>query len=136
VTAGLLNLLDGVDVTFKLPTFIVATTNFPENLLESLADRPGRFDLMIELNPPSVAEKIALLEFIAKREASAEEKDALAGKGTENFSIAHIKEIVVRSRLHDKTIPVVIKELVDHSKKFKRNFEKERKGLGLGGNED
>src|SRR5690606_31658097 len=53
VTSGLLNLLDGVGLTFRLPTFIIATTNHPENLLSSLANRPGRFDLMAELQAPS-----------------------------------------------------------------------------------
>jgi len=49
VNSGLLNLLDGIGVTFKLPTFIVATTNHPESLLQALADRPGRFDRLIKL---------------------------------------------------------------------------------------
>lgn len=133
VDSGLLNLLDGVGLTFRLPTFIVATTNHPENLLESLADRPGRFDLMLQLNPPTHQEKIDLLTFISKRDLTQEEKDAIGGKGTEDFSIAHLEEIAVRALLHDKTYPVVIKELVDHSKRYKKAFEKEKTlGLGLG----
>jgi len=42
IDSALLNLLDGVDVTFSLPTFIIATTNYPGNLLDALADRRGR----------------------------------------------------------------------------------------------
>jgi hypothetical protein len=131
VDSGLLNLLDGVGVTFKLPTFIVATTNHPENLLESLADRPGRFDLMIELMPPTLAEKQALLAFISMRELNDEEKECIGLKGTENFSIAHLEEVAVRSLLHDKTYKQVVVELIEHSKRFKNNFE-EKRGLGLG----
>src|ERR1035437_5600418 len=133
--SGLLNLLDGVGVTFKLPTFIVATTNHPENLLESLADRPGRFDLMIELLPPPTTEKQALLAFISKRELTGDEKDCVGMKGTEGFSIAHLEEIAVRSLLHDKTYREVVQELIDHSKRFKKNFE-DKKGLGMGMNLD
>lgn len=133
VDSGLLNLLDGVGLTFRLPTFIIATTNHPENLLESLADRPGRFDLMLELNAPSHKEKIELLAFISKRDLTDEEKEAVGSKGTEEFSIAHLEEIAVRSLLHDKDYPAVIKELVDHSKRYKKNFEKDRNlGLGMG----
>lgn len=133
VDSGLLNLLDGVGLTFRLPTFIVATTNHPENLLESLADRPGRFDLMLQLNPPTHKEKIDLLTFISKRELTDEEKEAIGSKGTEDFSIAHLEEIAVRALLHDKTYPAVIKELVDHSKRYKKAFEKDRAlGLGIG----
>lgn len=133
VDSGLLNLLDGVGLTFRLPTFIVATTNHPENLLESLADRPGRFDLMIQLNPPTKEEKIALLTFISKRDLTDEEKEVIGSKGTEDFSIAHLEEVAVRSLLHDKTYLQVVKELVEHSKRFKKAFEKDRAlGLGMG----
>lgn len=133
VDSGLLNLLDGVGLTFRLPTFIVATTNHPENLLESLADRPGRFDLMIQLDPPSHKEKIDLLTFISKRDLDEVEKAAIGDKGTEEFSIAHLEEIAVRALLHDKDYPTVIKELVDHSKRFKKAFEKDRSvGFGMG----
>jgi hypothetical protein len=126
VESGLLNLLDGVGVTFKLPTFIIATTNHPENLLESLADRPGRFDLMLELAPPNLEERIALLEFIEGRELNAEEKMALARKGAEDFSIAHLNEIVVRADLDGKSIPDVVQELIEHSKRFDNAFQKKR----------
>jgi SpoVK/Ycf46/Vps4 family AAA+-type ATPase len=133
VDSGLLNLLDGVGLTFRLPTFIVATTNHPENLLESLADRPGRFDLMLQLDPPSHKEKIELLRFISKRELTQEEQDVIGSKGTEEFSIAHLEEIAVRALLHDKDYTTVIKELVDHSKRYKKAFEKDRSlGLGMG----
>jgi SpoVK/Ycf46/Vps4 family AAA+-type ATPase len=131
VDSGLLNLLDGVGVTFRLPTFIVATTNHPENLLESLADRPGRFDLMLQLNPPSAAEKVSLLTFISKRELTEEEAACIAAKGTEEFSIAHLEEIAVRALLHDKTYKQVVDEMVNHSKRYKKNFE-EKKGSGFG----
>lgn len=123
VTSGLLNLLDGIGVTFKLPTFIVATTNHPESLLQALADRPGRFDRLIKLAPPTHEEKIRLLTFISKRELTDEEKNCIGKKGTEEFSVAHLEEIAIRSMLHDKTYLEVIQEMIDHTKLFKKNFE-------------
>ncbi len=133
VDNGLLDLLDGIGVTFKLPTFIIATTNHPENLLESLADRPGRFDLMMSLDPPKLEERIALLTFMAKRDLTDDEKKALDQKGIEDFSIAHLGEVVIRADLDDKDFPTVIKELIEHKTKFKNAFE-EKRGLGLGFN--
>lgn len=126
IDSGLLNLLDGVGVTFKLPTFIVATTNHPENLLESLADRPGRFDLMLELNPPDADQRQALLAFICKRDLNPEEIEAIRSKAAADFSIAHLEEIAVRAELHDKTYPQVITELAEHSKRYKKAFSKQR----------
>ena len=132
VDSGLLNLLDGVGLVFKLPTFIIATTNKPENLLSSLCDRPGRFDLMLELAPPSHQEKILLMEFITQRTLSDEEKECLGKKGTENFSIAHLEEIDVRSELHDKTHMQVVDELISHSANVKRDFTKGGNSMGIG----
>jgi SpoVK/Ycf46/Vps4 family AAA+-type ATPase len=132
VDSGLLNLLDGVGLIFKLPTFIIATTNHPESLLSSLADRPGRFDLMLKLQPPSHEEKIKLMEFICKRELSQEEKDCLGVKGTEDFSVAHLEEIAVRAELDDKTHAEVIKEIIDHKELFKRDFEERERRMGMG----
>jgi len=131
VDSGLLNLLDGVSVTFALPTFIVATTNHPENLLASLANRPGRFDLMIKLEAPSYDEKVQLTEFIAKRALTDDEKKALENPKMKEFSIAHLEEIVVRSLLHDKTMAQCIEELIEHAEKFKKNFD-EKGNLGFG----
>ena len=132
VDSGLLNLLDGVGVTFRLPTFIVATTNHPENLLESLADRPGRFDLMLALLPPTHEEKKQLLKFISKRDLTEEEQESIGMKGSEDFSIAHLEEVAVRSLLHDKSYKQVIEELIEHSKKYKKNFEEKKAAFGIG----
>lgn len=132
VDSGMLNLLDGVGLTFRLPTFIVATTNHPEILLKSLADRPGRFDLMLKLNPPTHEEKIKLMEFITKRTLSDEEKECLGKKGTEEFSVAHLEEIAIRALLHDKTHMQVVQEMIDHSRLFNNNFEEKSSPVGFG----
>ena len=134
VDAGMLNLLDGVEVTFKLPTFILATTNYPQNLLSALADRPGRFDLMLELEPPKAKERIRLVEFIAKRKLTADEEAAIKDKRCGTFSIAHLEEIVIRSMLHDKSMKDVITELVSHKDIVARAFEKSKKDGGFGFN--
>lgn len=132
VDSGILNLLDGVSVNFKLPTFIVATTNHPQNLLSSLADRPGRFDLMIELKSPKYSERLSLLEFIAKRSLTDEEKELFKSKECDTLSIAHLDEIVVRSLLHDKTLKETLKEIMDHRKNVEEAFEKLKKASGIG----
>lgn len=131
VTSGLLNLLDGVGVTFKLPTFIIATTNHPENLLASLANRPGRFDLMMKLNAPSAEERVKLLSFVCKRDLNEEEVKAITSKGTENFSIAHIEEVAVRAELHDKTFTQVVKELIEHTERFNKDFADKKGSVGF-----
>ena len=131
--SGLLELLDGASVSFRVPTFTIATTNTPESLLKSLADRPGRFDQMFELEGPNAQERIALATHIAGREVTEKEADALASKDADGLSIAHISEIVIRSELHDKTFGQVIKEMKDHKKKIEAAFAKIQKKMGLMG---
>lgn len=130
VDSALLDLLDGLQVTFKLPTLIIATTNYPQNLLSALADRPGRFDMMMELKAPSLSEKIDLMEFIGKRSIDEDAKKLLASKKAESLSIAHLKEIVIRSRLHNKSVSVVIREVLAHKERFNKAFE-EREEVGF-----
>ena len=137
VSSSLLNLLDGINNVFKIPTLILMTSNHPENLMDSLAQRPGRIDLALEIGCPTYDERINLVEFLAKRSLTEEEKNSLNGsvnKGAENFSIAHLQEIVIRSRLHNKTIAVVVKELIDYANLFKKDFQKPKKAGGFGFN--
>lgn len=130
IDSSLLNLLDGVDKVFPIPTFIIATTNHPGSLLDALADRPGRFDEYIELDPPSYEQRVELVEFIAKRNISEEEKTAL--QKAKDFSPAHLAEVVKRSILKKKTFVEVIKEMTEHREKASRRFaERAKSGVGL-----
>lgn len=133
--AALLEMLDGVGQIFKLPTFNVATTNTPQMLLKSLADRPGRFDKMIELEPPDAQDRLKLAEFYASkigRELSAADNKAIASKQADNLSIAHIKEVIFRAELDDKTISEVIAEMKAHSEKVSKEFIKaQEKKIGF-----
>lgn len=130
IDSSLLNLLDGVDKVFPIPTFIIATTNHPGSLLDALADRPGRFDEYIELDPPSFEQRIELIEFIGKRKINEEEKTAL--KKAEDFSPAHLAEVVKRSVLKKKTFTEVITEMTEHKVKVSKRFEQRKNKGGVG----
>lgn len=129
--ASLLELLDGASVSFRLPTFIIATTNTPENLLKSLADRPGRFDQMFELPGPDADERVQLAEHIAGMKTTPDQEEALRSKEADGLSIAHISEIVIRSELHNKTYREVITEMKEHKQKIEIAFQKAKKKMGL-----
>lgn len=132
VDSGLLSLLDGVAVSFSKPTFIIATTNHPENLLASLADRPGRFDKMVALYPPATEERLKLLEFIAKRALSDKEIKAFSNESCKDLSMAHLSEIVIRSELHGKAMETILQEILEHQELVANSFEKKGKfGFGM-----
>lgn len=131
IDSSLLNLLDGVDNTFSIPTFIIATTNHPGSLLDALADRPGRFDEYVELDPPSFEQRVELVEFISKRECTQEEKDALFKAN--DFSPAHLAEVIKRSLLKKQTYAKVINDLINHKALVSKRFEKNKASkLGIG----
>lgn len=130
--SSLLNLLDGVGNPFKgVPTFIIATTNNPEQSVGALIDRPGRFDKVVELDTPNEEECVQLIKFISKKEDSLEVKEAAKIAAKSKFSIAHLQEIVVRSLLDDITYVEAAVQLREHKERVKRGFEEE-KSMGLG----
>lgn len=129
--SSMLNLLDGIGNPFQgVPTFIIATTNNPEQSVGALIDRPGRFDKVVELKTPNELECAELLSFIAKKELSEEEKEAAKLAAKNGFSIAHLQEVVVRSLLDDTTMMEVTKQLVKHKERFKNAFQ-DVKRLGI-----
>ncbi len=132
VDSAMLDLLDGLQVTFKLPTLIIATTNYPQNLLSALADRPGRFDLIMQLKPPKADERVDLIKFIGNWDELEDASIRSIKEEANDFSIAHLKEAVVRSKLHRKTLAEVIKEIRDHKDRFKNNFDDKEETLGFG----
>lgn len=130
VSSSLLALLDGIEVQFVLPTLIIATTNFPQNMLQALADRPGRFDLVMEMKLPTLSEKIDLMQFLLKGDIDKTTKQALKDYSSK-FSLAHIKETVLRSLLDDKPLATCIRELHAHQQRFQRAFQSEDNTLGF-----
>lgn len=123
VDRSLLQFLDGSGVSFKLPTFIVATTNYAHNLPANLVDRPGRFDKVIKIGFPNADDRILLLDFMMKGELSEEDKKTIKSKKCDDFSPAHLKEAFIRSKLEDKTLDQVIDELLSHKKSMSKGFE-------------
>lgn len=132
--SSLLSLLDNQEKTFKIPVFILATTNHPEVFLGNLTNRPNRFDDKINVGYPDGDFRQALLKFFNKNQETDEESLSLmADKKTEKFSPAHIREIIIRSRIYDKSIPDVIREMVNEIGQFENAFEKPKKmGAGIG----
>jgi len=129
--SSLLSLLDNQEKTFVIPTFIIATTNFPEMLMGNLTNRPQRFDDKIEVGFPNADDRKALLQFFLKNEATPEELAEIAKKDSDGFTPAHIREIRIRSRIHSKSVVSVIKEITAEIALYGKAFQKQ-KGNGVG----
>ncbi len=132
--SALLSLLDNQEKTFRIPVFIVATTNFPEMFLGNLTNRPNRFDDKIEVGYPDAKFRLALLKFFSEKEninpATPEDLEYIASKEMEKFSPAHIREIVIRGMIYDRGYTDIMKEMTKEIKTFENDFQKP-KNVGM-----
>lgn len=130
--AGLLSLLDNQEKTLKIPTLIIATTNFPEVLMGALTNRPGRFDDKIKAGYPKPEARVKLAEFFGKRLLVQNESAILLSKQAESLTPAHIKESIIRSVIHEKTLENSLKEVIKEIADYQKAFKDQGKGLGFG----
>lgn len=128
--SSLLSLLDNQEQTFSIPIMIIATTNFPENFMGNLTNRPGRFDDKIKVGYPGAKERGALLNFFAKDYATYEAVELIKSDKCKEFSPAQIKESYIRSRLRSKKLVDTINEVIVEIQKYNKGFS-DQKGLGF-----
>jgi SpoVK/Ycf46/Vps4 family AAA+-type ATPase len=128
--ASLLSLLDNQEKTFSIPVLILATTNYPENFMGNLTNRPQRFDDKIKVSPPNGEARGALLKFFGKGREDEESLILMASRKCEGFTPAHIKEVIIRSRIYEKSMIDVIKEMVKEVSAYSKGFS-EQGSMGI-----
>ncbi|MEM7807501.1 MAG: ATP-binding protein [Planctomycetota bacterium] len=95
-----LNLIDGVERQDAKGLLLVATTNYPEKLDPAVNNRPGRFDVVIELPNPDLALRREFFEKnLAKDDQLSQSARADAAKNSDGLSFAHLREILRLSGL-------------------------------------
>lgn len=128
--SSLLSLLDNKEKTFKIPVLILATTNFPQIFMGNLTNRPERFDDKIEVPYPDASYRVELLKFFSKKEVPESVLKDLGSSKCAKFSPAHIREIVIRSRIYEKTMEVTLQEIIKDIEHYEKAFSKQKK-LGI-----
>lgn len=87
------------------------TTNYPERLDKRLVNRPSRFDIVKLVAMPN-AEARRL--FLSKKARNLKDNPAELDKwvkGTEGFSIAHLKELIISVEIFEADVEYAIKRL-------------------------
>lgn len=110
----ILSFLDGEHSWTR--SYNIATTNYPNRVPENVIDRPGRFDSIYEFGNPGEQDR---RKYFKKK--GIEPSDELIQE-TEGFSVAHLKEVIVGSELHDKSMLDVVKEFKELKQKIKNGF--------------
>lgn len=127
--AKLLSLLDG-ESTWK-NNYTIATTNYPNELEENLVDRPGRFDLVLPVDPPDREDRRRYLAAQLGEQAVSEELiDA-----TDGYSVAYLRELIVRSRLYEEPLEDAYRDLEDIRQRIDDAFKdpEDRPGFARNG---
>jgi Cdc6-like AAA superfamily ATPase len=89
--ADMLSLLDGESSIDNV--IFLATTNYPDELDGRVVNRPSRFDRVIKIGTPSAEARRAYL--LSRKLSLTEEELETWVKETKDFSVAHIKELIV-----------------------------------------
>lgn len=129
VSSDMLALLDDKENIYKVPTLIVATTNYPEKFMESLVNRPGRFDDKIEVSYPKVETRIKILEhFIPLTD---DDKDEFRQAKYNKFTAAHAKEVALKHKLKKISVKEAMSGMLEEIKLYEKAFTKKEK-IGMG----
>lgn len=134
--SSLLSLLDNQEKAFKIPVLMLVTTNYPENLLANLTNRPQRIDDKFEVGYPPPEARAALMQFFSgdtPLNESVLEKIKL--KKFSEFTPAHIKEVFVRSAIYDTSLEDAIEQIQKEIEHFKNLFQNKVK-LGIAVKQD
>jgi hypothetical protein len=121
----LLSFLDG-ELSWN-NSYVIATTNHPEELPWNLIDRPSRFKVKLEFPNPTPSERKRYLEHMKVPKECVDETVEL----TEGMSLDYVKNIVLDSFLEDKAIPEIIKENKKTKEKIACKFSTKKMGLGI-----
>lgn len=128
--SDVINILDGVDMVEKV--VFLATTNYPEKLGERILNRPSRFDKRFRIGMPSPQSRRLYLESLLKHYKKMDVDRWV--RDTENFSIAHLKELFVAVCILDDKYEDALKTLKEMSDRI--SSEHDGKHMGLEVDED
>jgi len=106
---GFLALLDGETQISNVVH--VATTNYPEYLDRRFVDRPSRFDTIMRVGMPSADAR--RVYFKAKEPSLDEVTLERWVQRTEDYSIAHLREVIIAIKCFDQTEEDVFSRLDD-----------------------
>lgn len=104
---GLLALLDGETQISNVVH--IATTNYPQYLDKRFVDRPSRFDTIMQVGMPSADAR--RLYFKVKEPSLDEETLDRWVVRTENYSIAHLREVIIAIKCFNQPEDAVFERL-------------------------
>jgi SpoVK/Ycf46/Vps4 family AAA+-type ATPase len=124
-----LNILDGVNEVDRM--IFLATTNYPERLGARIVNRPSRFDKRFRIGYPSPEARRLYLEHLFSVSSPEELGIDLSRwvKETEDFTIAHLKELFVAVVILEDNYKQAIETLRSMKEKIEDKDDGEEMGF-------
>lgn len=116
----ILRFLDGEN---SWEAYTISTTNYPEELPPNLVDRPGRFDLLIEMPNAGPEDRRAYLSNFIN-----DVDDEIVDK-TRDLSIGYLKEIVLRSKVNEQPFLEALEEIKEERRSVSDRFKGEKESI-------
>lgn len=130
--SALLSLLDNQEKAFKIPTLGIGTTNYIEQFMGNLTNRPGRFDEKLRIGFPDSKARTALLKhYDVENIVSPEAYTKIASKKCDKFTPAQLQELIIRSALNERNPLEVIDEMLKDMEKYDKGFQEKKAGIGM-----
>lgn len=109
VNPEFLNMMDGLVPLHKV--VIIATTNYWQELPDTILNRPGRFDAHFKIDFPGPITRRALLETMIPEQYKKEVNLENFVKDSKGFSMGHMKELVTAVLLFKKDYKETVRRL-------------------------
>ena len=107
-----LNFLDGDSYLFRVPTLVLCTTNFINDIGHTLVDRPGRFSKILRVAPPKIEDIYEIVKLYSGAELPEEGKEAF--KQFEGVATPdHCIEAVIRSEIEEIELSESIRQVME-----------------------
>lgn len=117
-TEDLLTFLDG-EMSWE-HSFIIATTNYPEELASNLIDRPGRFEKFIPMNPPN---KKQIKTFMSAFGVSDENIERTINKYfSRDVSLDYYRYIAIQNQYMERDLDSIFDELENTRQRLKTSL--------------
>jgi SpoVK/Ycf46/Vps4 family AAA+-type ATPase len=89
----------------------IATTNYPEQLEDRIVNRPSRFDVVKQIGMPSAEARRQYLTTMSKRLREDEEELERWVACSNEYSVAHLKEMIIAVEALDQPLEEVTARL-------------------------
>jgi hypothetical protein len=123
-TEKLLSFLDGE--TSWNNSYVVATTNYPDELPWNIIDRPGRFGTIVEVKNPTKEQRMSYMKIMALNLEELEE----AADATEGLCFDYVKCTVLDALDNGTSVKEEVQKYKERREKVSKAFKSTKLGLG------